>query len=274
MSEGNRRRFCGAGKYRVVIFATIMNQLSRYLVTAAQPYANVLNHIGDLAGVYLLADIYVRYQRAQKRDVVFVSGSDEHGAAITMQAMKEGTTPKAIVDKYHEILQNNFAELGISFDIYHRTSSPLHHETAQEFFTFLNDKNLLQSKSTEQFYDEEAKTFLADRYITGTCPVCNYENAYGDQCERCGSSLSPDQLINPRSTLTGKVPVKKLTNHWYLPLNDYQEWLQKWILEEHAQDWKTNVLGQCKSWLDAGLQPRAVTRDLDWGIPVPLKEAE
>jgi len=191
-----------------------------------------------------------------------------------MQALKEGTTPKAIVDKYHEIIKNNFTDLGIAFDIYHRTSSPIHHETTQEFFTALNDAGKLEMKETEQFYDEEAKTFLADRYITGTCPVCNYDSAYGDQCERCGTSLSPEQLINPRSTLSGKVPVKKATMHWYLPLNDYESWLRSWILEEHAGDWKTNVLGQCKSWLDAGLQPRAVTRDLDWGVPVPLKEAE
>jgi methionyl-tRNA synthetase len=250
-----------------------MNQPKRYLITAALPYANGLKHIGHLAGAYLPADIYVRYLRAQKRDVVFVCGSDEHGAAITMQAMKENTTPKAIVDKYHEIIKRNFADLGISFDVYHRTSSPLHHETAQEFFNSLNEKGELELKETEQFYDEEAKTFLADRYITGTCPVCNYENAYGDQCERCGTSLSPDQLINPRSTLSGKIPVKKITNHWYLPLNKFEDWLREWILKEHAGDWKANVSGQCKSWLDAGLQPRAVTRDLDWGVPVPLKEA-
>jgi methionyl-tRNA synthetase len=251
-----------------------MNEPRRYLVTAALPYANGLKHIGHLAGAYLPADIYVRYLRAQKRDVVFVCGSDEHGAAITMQAMKEGTTPKAIVDKYHQIIEDNFRELGISFDIYHRTSAPIHHETAQEFFTALNNKGELELQETEQFYDEDAKTFLADRYITGTCPVCGHENAYGDQCEKCGTSLSPDQLINPRSTLSGKVPVKKITNHWYLPLNKYEEWLREWILKEHASDWKANVLGQCKSWIDAGLQPRAVTRDLDWGVPVPLKEAE
>jgi methionyl-tRNA synthetase len=251
-----------------------MNEPRRYLITAALPYANGLKHIGHLAGAYLPADIYVRYLRAQKRDVVFVCGSDEHGAAITMQAMKEGTTPKAIVDKYHQIIEKNFSELGISFDIYHRTSAPIHHETAREFFTALNNEGKLQLQETEQFYDEEAKSFLADRYITGTCPVCNYDSAYGDQCERCGTSLSPDQLINPRSTLSGKVPVKKITNHWYLPLNEYETWLREWILKEHSGDWKANVLGQCKSWIDAGLQPRAVTRDLDWGVPVPLKEAE
>ena len=251
-----------------------MNEPRRYLITAALPYANGLKHIGHLAGAYLPADIYVRYLRAQKRDVVFVCGSDEHGAAITMQAMKEGTTPKAIVDKYHEIIERNFTDLGISFDIYHRTSAPIHHETAREFFTALNNAGKLQLQETAQFYDEEAKAFLADRYITGTCPVCNYDSAYGDQCERCGTSLSPDQLINPRSTLSGKVPVKKITNHWYLPLNEYEDWLREWILKEHGGDWKPNVLGQCKSWIDAGLQPRAVTRDLDWGVPVPLEEAE
>ena len=251
-----------------------MNNPKRYLITSALPYANGLKHIGHLAGAYLPADTYVRYLRAQKKDVVYVCGSDEHGAAITIQAMKEKTTPKAIVDKYHEILKSNMADLGISFDIYHRTSSPIHHETAQEFFTALNDNSELEVKETEQFYDEEAKTFLADRYIIGTCPVCGNDNAYGDQCERCGTSLSPEQLINPRSTLSGNQPIKKLTKHWYLPLNLYEGFLREWILDEHRNDWKTNVLGQCKSWLDAGLQPRAVTRDLDWGIEVPLPEAK
>ncbi len=250
-----------------------MNQPKRYLITAALPYANGLKHLGHLAGAYLPSDIYVRYLRAQKRDVVFVSGSDEHGAAITIQAMKEKTTPRAIVDKYHEILKQNLHDLGISFDIYHRTSEPLHHATAQEFFTSLYEQGALEEKENEQYFDEEANTFLADRYIVGTCPVCGHHKAYGDQCENCGSSLSPDQLINPRSTLSGKPPIKKLTKHWYLPLNKHEEWLREWILKEHADDWKANVLGQCKSWLDAGLQPRAVTRDLDWGIPVPLPEA-
>ncbi|MDB5191439.1 MAG: methionyl-tRNA synthetase [Segetibacter sp.] len=250
-----------------------MNLPKRYLITSALPYANGLKHIGHLAGAYLPADIYVRYLRAQKRDVVYVCGSDEHGAAITIQAMKENTTPKAIVDKYHEILKENFKTLGISFDIYHRTSDPLHHETAQEFFTVLNKNGDLEEKDTEQFYDEEAKAFLADRYIIGTCPVCSYNNAFGDQCEKCGSSLSPDQLINPRSTLSGNEPIKKKTKHWYLPLNRHEEFLREWILDEHGNDWKANVLGQCKSWIDAGLQPRAVTRDLDWGIQVPLAEA-
>ncbi|HEX8332839.1 MAG TPA: methionine--tRNA ligase [Segetibacter sp.] len=250
-----------------------MNLPKRYLITAALPYANGLKHIGHLAGAYLPADIYVRYLKAQKRDVVFVCGSDEHGAAITIQAMKEQTTPREIVDKYHAIIKNNFADLNINFDIYHRTSDPIHHETAQEFFTALNDRDELEVKETEQFYDEEAKSFLADRYIVGTCPVCSYDNAFGDQCEKCGSSLSPEQLINPRSTLSGNPPIKKPTKHWFLPLNKYENFLRSWILEQHKNDWKTNVLGQCKSWIEAGLQPRAVTRDLDWGVQVPLAEA-
>ncbi|MEO6404379.1 MAG: methionine--tRNA ligase [Ferruginibacter sp.] len=245
------------------------NQPKRYLITSALPYANGPKHIGHLAGAYLPADIYVRYLRAQKKDVVYVCGSDEHGAAITIQAMKEGTTPREIVDKYHALLKSNMADLGISFDIYHRTSEPIHHETAQEFFTFLNNNGDLEKKETDQFYDEEAKTFLADRYIIGTCPVCGNENAYGDQCERCGTSLSPEQLINPRSTLSGNSPIKKATTHWYLPLDKHEAFLREWILEEHKNDWKANVLGQCKSWIDAGLQPRAVTRDLDWGVSLP-----
>src|ERR1044071_4994051 len=251
-----------------------MNQPKRYLITSALPYANGLKHVGHLAGSILPADIYVRYLRAQKRDVVFVSGSDEHGAAITIQAMKENTTPRAIVDKYHHIIKQNFADLGIRFDIYHRTSDPLHHETAQDFFRQLYNKGYLEAKETEQFYDEEAQTFLADRYIVGTCPVCGYDNAFGDQCEKCGSSLSPEQLINPRSTLSGNPPVWKVTKHWFLPLDRHEEFLREWILKEHKDDWKTNVLGQCKSWLDAGLQPRAVTRDLDWGVKVPLPDAD
>jgi methionyl-tRNA synthetase len=249
-----------------------MSLPKRYMITSALPYANGLKHIGHLAGAYIPADIYVRYLRAQKRDVVYVCGSDEHGAAITIQAMKEGTTPREIVDKYHEIIKHNFADLGISFDIYHRTSSPLHAETTQEFFTALNNKDDLEVKETEQFYDEEAKTFLADRYIVGTCPVCGYTNAYGDQCEKCGSSLSPEMLINPRSTLSGNAPIKKATKHWYLPLNKHEDFLREWILQEHKDDWKPSVVGQCKSWIDAGLQPRAVTRDLDWGVQVPLPE--
>ncbi len=246
-----------------------MNQPKRYLVTSALPYANGPKHIGHLAGAYLPADIYVRYLRAKKADVVYVCGSDEHGAAITIQAMKEKTTPREIVDKYHAMLKSNMADLGISFDIYHRTSDPIHHETAQEFFTALNNKGDLIQKETDQFYDEEAKTFLADRYIIGTCPVCTNQSAYGDQCEKCGTSLSPDQLINPRSTLSGNPPTKKLTTHWFLPLDKHEDFLREWILTEHKDDWKVNVLGQCKSWMDLGLQPRAVTRDLDWGVPLP-----
>ncbi|MEO6231808.1 MAG: methionine--tRNA ligase [Ferruginibacter sp.] len=246
-----------------------MNNPKRYLITSALPYANGPKHIGHLAGAYLPADIYVRYLRAQKKDVVYVCGSDEHGAAITIQAMKENTTPKAIVDKYHAMLKSNMADLGISFDIYHRTSAPIHHETAQEFFTVLNNNGDLEIKDSEQYFDEAANTFLADRYIIGTCPVCGNENAFGDQCERCGTALSPDELINPRSTLSGNAPVKRPTKHWYLPLNRHEEFLRKWILEEHKTDWKPNVLGQCKSWIEAGLLPRAVTRDLDWGIPLP-----
>ena len=252
----------------------VMNQPKRYLITAALPYANGLKHIGHLAGAYLPADIYVRYLRAQRRDVAFICGSDEHGTAIPIQAMKEGTTPRAIIDKYHELIRQNFADLGISFDIYHRTSEPIHHETTQEFFTDLNSRGELEVKESEQYYDEEAKTFLADRYIMGTCPVCGNPRAYGDQCENCGTSLSPDMLINPHSTLSGKAPVRKSTKHWYLPLNRHEEFLREWILKEHKDDWRTNVLGQCKSWIDGGLQPRAVTRDLDWGIKVPLPDAE
>ena len=248
-----------------------MNKPKRYLITSALPYANGPKHIGHLAGAYLPADIYVRYLRAKKEDVVYVCGSDEHGAAITIQAMKENTTPREIVDKYHAMLKSNMADLGISFDIYHRTSSPLHHETAQDFFTALNNKGDLVQKETEQFYDEEAKTFLADRYIIGTCPVCANENAYGDQCEKCGTSLSPDQLINPRSTLSGNAPSKKLTTHWFLPLDKHEDFLREWILTQHKDDWKVNVLGQCKSWMDLGLQPRAVTRDLDWGVSLPAE---
>lgn len=250
-----------------------MTHPKRYLITSALPYANGPKHIGHLAGAYLPADIYVRYLRAQKKDVVYVCGSDEHGAAITIQAMKENTTPREIVDKYHAMLKSNMADLGISFDIYHRTSEPIHHETAQEFFTALNNAGELEQKETEQYYDEEAKTFLADRYIVGTCPVCSNPNAYGDQCEKCGTSLSPEQLINPRSTLSGNAPVKKSTTHWYLPLNKHEDFLREWILKDHKEDWKANVVGQCKGWIEAGLQPRAVTRDLDWGVKVPSPPA-
>jgi methionyl-tRNA synthetase len=245
-------------------------QPARYLITAALPYANGLKHIGHLAGAYLPADIYVRYLRAQKRDVVFVCGSDEHGTAIPIQATKEGTTAQAIIDKYHPIIEQNFNDLGISFDIYHRTSSPIHHETASEFFTALNNKGDLITKESEQYYDEQAQSFLADRYIKGSCPNCGFQAAYGDQCESCGKSLSPDELINPVSTLSGNTPIKKLTKHWYLPLDRHEDFLRKWIIEEHGNDWRSTVVGQCKSWIDGGLQPRAVTRDLDWGVALPI----
>lgn len=251
-----------------------MQQPKRYLITSALPYANGYKHIGHLAGAYLPADTYVRYLRAQQRDVVFVCGSDEHGTAIPIQAAKENTTPRAIIDKYHEICKKNFEDLGISFDIYHRTSEQLHHITSQEFFTYLNDRNEFQVFESEQYYDEEAKTFLADRYIKGTCPNCGFNQAYGDQCEKCGKTLSPDELINPVSTLSGMTPVKRPTKHWYLPLDKHEGFLRKWILEEHGNDWKPNVVGQCKSWIDGGLLPRAVTRDLDWGIQVPLPDAK
>ena len=246
--------------------------IGRYLITAALPYANGLKHIGHLAGAYLPADIYVRYLKAQKRDVVFVCGSDEHGTAIPIQAMKEGTTAQAIIDKYHPIIEQNFKDLGIAFDFYHRTSAELHHETSQEFFTMLNDNGDLEVKESEQYYDEATSTFLADRYIKGTCPVCANDNAFGDQCEKCGSTLSPDMLINPVSTLSGNSPIKKATKHWYLPLDRHEDFLREWILKEHKDDWRTSVVGQCKSWIDGGLQARAVTRDLDWGIKVPLKD--
>lgn len=249
-------------------------QYKRYLITSALPYANGLKHIGHLAGAYIPADIYVKYLRQQKRDVVFVCGSDEHGTAIPIQAMKEGTTAQAIIDKYHPIIEQNFKDLGIDFDIYHRTSSPLHHETAQEFFKNLNDKGDLEIKESEQYYDEATNTFLADRFIKGTCPNCSNDSAYGDQCEKCGKSLSPEELINPVSTLSGNAPVKKATKHWYLPLNKHEDFLREWVLEEHKSDWRANVVGQVKSWIDGGLQPRAVTRDLDWGVKVPVKDAK
>jgi methionyl-tRNA synthetase len=246
-----------------------MAQPKRYLVTSALPYANGLKHIGHLAGAYIPADIYVKYLRQQKRDVVFVCGSDEHGTAIPMQAMKEGTTAQAIIDKYHPIIEQNFKDLGIEFDIYHRTSAPIHHQTAQDFFNKLNSEGKLVVKETEQFFDEEANTFLADRYIKGTCPNCAHDNAYGDQCEKCGKSLSPEELISPVSTLSGNPPIKKLTKHWYLPLNEYEEFLKDWVVDGHKNDWRANVVGQVKSWIDGGLQPRAVTRDLDWGVSLP-----
>ncbi|UEG50282.1 methionine--tRNA ligase [Ferruginibacter lapsinanis] len=250
-----------------------MNNPSRYLVTAALPYANGPVHIGHLAGCYLPADIYVRYQRAQKRDVKFIGGSDEHGVPITIRAMKEGITPQQVVDRYHALIKESMEQMGISFDIYSRTSNKGHHETASAFFTKLYDAGLFEEKETEQYYDETTKTFLADRYITGTCPVCANPNAYGDQCEKCGSTLSPEQLINPRSALSDAVPVKKTTKHWYFPLQNYEAWLKEWIIDGH-KEWKNNVYGQCKSWLDNGLQSRAMTRDSNWGIKVPLPDAE
>ena len=251
-----------------------MSTPKRYLITAALPYANGQKHIGHLAGAYLPADIYVRYLKAQKRDAVFVCGSDEHGTAIPIQATKEGTTAQAIIDKYHPLMEQNFKDLGIAFDVYHRTSDPLHHQTAQEFFTKLEANGDLETKETEQYFDESAQTFLADRYIKGTCPSCGYDSAYGDQCEKCGKSLSPEELINPVSTLSGNAPIKKITTHWYLPLNRHEDFLRNWILEEHGNDWRPSVVGQCKSWIDGGLQPRAVTRDLDWGVKVPLAGAD
>lgn len=245
----------------------------RYLITSALPYANGLKHIGHLAGAYIPADIYVRYLRSQKRDVVFVCGSDEHGTAIPIQAMKEGTTAQSIIDKYHQAMKEDFADLQISFDIYHRTSDPLHHETSSEFFTYLHERGELDTKETEQYFDEASQTFLADRFIKGTCPHCKSDRAFGDQCETCGTALSPDELINPVSTISGQAPVKKKTTHWYLPLAKHEEFLRNWIIEEHGQDWRPSVVGQCKSWIDGGLQSRAVTRDLDWGVKVPLKDA-
>ncbi len=250
-----------------------MTDFKRYLITAALPYANGPVHIGHLAGCYIPADIYSRYLRAQKRDVKFVGGSDEHGVPITIRAMKEGITPQQVVDKYHAIIRDSFVKMGISFDIYSRTSGKVHHETASAFFKKMYEDGLFEEKETEQYYDEKTKTFLADRYITGTCPVCANPNAYGDQCEKCGSSLSPEQLINPKSTLSDAVPVKKQTKHWYFPLQQYESFLRTWILDEH-KEWKNNVYGQCKSWLDKGLQSRAMTRDSNWGIKVPVKGAE
>ncbi len=240
------------------------------MITAALPYANGLKHIGHLAGAYLPADIYVRYLKAQNRDVVFVCGSDEHGTAIPIQATKEGTTAQAIIDKYHPIIEQNFKDLGIEFDIYHRTSDALHHETASAFFKDLEAKGDLETKTSLQYFDKAANQFLADRYIKGTCPNCGHNEAYGDQCEKCGKSLSPEELINPVSTLSGNSPIKKETTHWYLPLNKHEDFLRDWILKTHANDWRAAVVGQCKSWIEGGLQARAVTRDLDWGVKVPV----
>ena len=248
-------------------------KFKRTTVTAALPYANGGVHIGHLAGVYVPADIYVRYLRLKKKDVVFIGGSDEHGVPITIRAKKEGITPQDVCDRYHKIIKESFCEFGISFDVYSRTTSKVHSHLASDFFRKLYDDGKLVEQESEQYYDPEAKQFLADRYIMGTCPHCGNENAYGDQCERCGSDLSPMELINPHSTISGAEPVIKSTKNWYLPLNDYQEWLKQWILEGH-KEWRPNVYGQCKSWLDLDLQPRAMTRDLDWGIPVPVEGAE
>ena len=250
-----------------------MSEFKRYLITSALPYANGPVHIGHLAGVYVPADIYVRYLRMCGRDVFFVGGSDEHGVPITIQARKQNCSPQDIVDKYHTIIKDAFAEFGISFDIYSRTTSKIHYKTASEFFEKLYKEGKFIEKVSEQYYDEEAKQFLADRYIVGTCPKCGAEGAYGDQCEKCGSTLSPDELLNPHSALSGNTPVKKQTKHWYLPLDQYEPWLKQWILEGH-KEWKSNVYGQCKSWIDGGLLPRAVSRDLDWGVPVPVEGSE
>ncbi|TKC04868.1 methionine--tRNA ligase [Pedobacter frigoris] len=248
------------------------SKIKRYTVTAALPYTNGPVHIGHLAGVYLPADTYVRYLRSNKRDVKFICGSDENGVPITLKAKKEGVTPQVVVDKYHKIIGDSFKEFGVSFDIYHRTSSLTHHQTASDFFKTLYEKGVFTEEVTEQYYDETAQTFLADRYITGTCPKCGNENAYGDQCESCGSTLNATDLINPKSTLSGEPPVRKETKNWFLPLDQYEERLRTYI-EEH-KEWKPNVYGQCQSWLNAGLQPRAMTRDLDWGVKVPVKGAD
>lgn len=245
----------------------------RTLVTSALPYANGPVHIGHLAGVYVPADIYVRYLRLKKQPVMFIGGSDEHGVPITIKARKEGVTPQDIVDRYHTLIKDSFREFGISFDIYSRTTSEQHQKTASDFFKKLYDKNEFITQTSEQYYDEEARQFLADRYIVGECPHCHAQGAYGDQCEKCGTSLSPDELINPQSAISGGKLVKKETKHWYLPLDKHEEWLRKWILEGH-KEWRPNVYGQCKSWLDLGLKPRAVSRDLDWGIPLPIEGAE
>jgi len=244
-----------------------------YTITSALPYANGPLHIGHLAGAYLPADIFVRYLRMRGNDVLWVCGSDEHGAAVTLRAKKEGTTPKAIVDQYHSQIKETFERFGIDFDIYHRTTEPLHHKTSQDFFSVLYEKEAFVKKTSEQYYDEEYNQFLADRYIKGTCPNCSYDAAYGDQCENCGTSLSPTELINPLSTLSGKTPVLRETTHWYLQLDKAQPWLEEWLLEGKKGKWKNNVYGQCSSWLKEGLQPRSMTRDLDWGVDVPLEEA-
>lgn len=250
-----------------------MKKYKRHLITAALPYANGPVHIGHLAGVYIPADIYARYLRKKERDTLYICGSDEHGIPITIKARQEGVSPQVIVDRYHELNKTSFEKFGISFDMYHRTTEPTHYQTASDFFTTLYEKGVFVENTNEQYYDEEAGQFLADRYITGTCPHCGNEKAYGDQCEQCGTSLSPTELIRPKSAISGSKPVLKETKHWYIPLDQYEPFLRKWILEENKH-WKVNVYGQCKSWLDQGLKPRAVSRDLDWGIPVPLEDAE
>lgn len=254
----------------------------RYTVTSALPYANGPLHIGHIAGAYLPADIYVRYRKSKQQDVVFICGSDEHGAAITLRAKKEGVSPQEIVDKYHQLNMDSFREFGIDFDIYHRTSDPLHHQTAQDFFSVLADKNVFTQKTSKQFFDEKHQQFLADRYIVGTCPKCGSDSAYGDQCEKCGSALSPSELINPKSTLSGDEPIMKETKHWYLPMQNHEEWLKQWIENglfdgkqlHDPKQWRSQVIGQCKSWIDGGLRERAMTRDLDWGVEVPFTDAE
>ena len=251
-----------------------MSQPKRYTITAALPYTNGPIHIGHLAGVYVPADIYARYLRLTGNDVAYICGSDEHGVAISIKAKKEGITPQEVVDKYHYIIKNSFADFGISFDNYSRTSAKVHHDTASEFFTKLYEDGAFIEEVSEQLYDAEADQYLADRFVVGTCPKCGHEEAYGDQCENCGSSLNATDLINPKSTISGAKPVLKKTKHWFLPLDRYEDFLKEWILEGHKKDWKSNVYGQCKSWIDDGLRPRAVTRDLDWGIPVPLEGAE
>lgn len=256
MSSGNSKKF------------------ERYTITSALPYANGPIHIGHLAGVYVPADIYARYLRLKGEDVLFIGGSDEHGVPITIKARKEGVLPQDIVDKYHGIIEKSFQDLGISFDVYSRTSADIHHKTASDFFEKLHKDGKFIEQTSEQYYDEENKQFLADRYITGTCPHCSYEKAYGDQCESCGTSLNATDLINPKSALSGNIPQLKETKHWYLPLNEYEPWLKEWIVEGHKNDWRPNVYGQCKSWIDNGLHPRAVTRDLNWGVKVPIKDAD
>ncbi|MCL2739462.1 MAG: methionine--tRNA ligase [Bacteroidales bacterium] len=248
-------------------------QYKRYLITSALPYANGPLHIGHLAGVYVPADIYVRYLRLRGRDVLFIGGSDEHGVPITIKAREAGISPQDVVDKYHALIKESFEGLGISFDVYSRTTSAIHHKTASDFFRKLYDDGLFIERETEQYYDPEAQQFLADRYIIGACPKCGNPDAYGDQCEKCGSTLSPNELIEPRSAISGSKPEMRMTKHWYLPLDQYEPWLREWILEQH-KEWKANVYGQCKSWLDGGLQPRAVSRDLDWGVPVPIEGVE